>query len=36
VVGWLFIGIAVVAPVLILLGLGILVGREVRRRLAHA
>jgi hypothetical protein len=36
VVGWLFIGIAVVAPVLILLGLGFLVGREVRRRLAHA
>ena len=36
VVGWLFIGIAVAAPVLILLGLGILVGREVRRRLAHA
>ena len=36
VVGWIFIGIAVAAPVLILLGLGILVGREVRRRLAHA
>jgi hypothetical protein len=36
VVGWLFIGIAVAAPVLILLALGILVGREVRRRLAHA
>ncbi len=36
VVGWLFIGIAVAAPVLILLGLGFLVGREVRRRLAHA
>jgi hypothetical protein len=36
VVGWLFIGIAVAAPVVILLGLGFLVGREVRRRLAHA
>ena len=36
VVGWIFIGIAVAAPVLILLGLGILVGREVKRRLAHA
>jgi hypothetical protein len=36
VVGWLFVGIAVAAPVLILLGLGFLVGREVRRRLAHA
>ncbi|HLM93053.1 MAG TPA: DUF4349 domain-containing protein [Gaiellaceae bacterium] len=35
-VGWLFVGIAVAAPVLILLGLGFLVGREVRRRLAHA
>jgi hypothetical protein len=36
VVGWLFVGTAVAAPVLILLGLGFLVGREVRRRLAHA
>jgi len=36
VVGWLFVGIAVAAPILILLGLAFLVGREVRRRLAHA
>ena len=36
VVGWLFIGIAVAAPVLILLGLGFLVGRVIKRRLAHA
>ena len=36
VVGWIFIGIAVAAPVLILLGLGFLVGRVIRRRLAHA
>jgi hypothetical protein len=36
VVGWLFIGIAVAAPVLILLGLGFLVGRVIWRRLAHA
>jgi hypothetical protein len=36
VVGWLFIGIAVAAPVLILLGLGFLVGRLIRRRVAHA
>ena len=36
VVGWLFIGIAVAAPVLIMLGLGFLVGRVIRRRLAHA
>jgi len=36
VVGWLFIGIAVAAPVLILLGLGFLVGRVIRRRIAHA
>ena len=35
VVGWIFIGIAVVAPVLVLLGLGFLVGRELRKRLAH-
>jgi Domain of unknown function (DUF4349) len=34
--GWLFIGIAVAAPVLILLGLGFLVGRVIRRRVAHA
>ena len=36
VVGWIFIGIAVVAPVLVLLGLGFLVGRKLRKRLAHA
>ena len=36
VVGWIFIGIAVVAPVLVLLGLGFLVGRELRKRIAHA
>ena len=36
VVGWIFVGIAVVAPVLVLLGLGFLVGRELRKRLAHA
>jgi hypothetical protein len=36
VVGWIFVGLAVVAPVLVLLGLGFLVGREVRKRLAHA
>jgi hypothetical protein len=36
VVGWIFIGIAVAAPILILLGLGFLAGREVRKRLAHA
>jgi uncharacterized protein DUF4349 len=35
VVGWIFIGIAVVAPVLVLLGLGFFVGRELRKRLAH-
>ena len=36
VVGWIFVGIAVAAPILILLGLGVLAGREVRKRLAHA
>jgi hypothetical protein len=36
VVGWIFIGFAVAAPILILLGLGFLAGREVRKRLAHA
>jgi len=36
VVGWIFIGIAVAAPVLVLLGLGLLAGRELRKRLAHA
>jgi len=36
VVGWIFIGIAVAAPIMILLGLGFLAGREVRKRLAHA
>jgi hypothetical protein len=36
VVGWILIGIAVAAPVLVLLGLGFLVGRELRKRLAHA
>ena len=36
VVGWIFIGIAVVAPVLVLLGLGFLAGRAIRKRFAHA
>ena len=36
VIGGIFVGIAVAAPVLILLGLGLLVGRELRKRLAHA
>lgn len=36
VAGWIFIGIAVAAPILVLLGLGFLAGREVRKRLAHA
>lgn len=36
VVGWIFIGFAVAAPVLVLLGLGFLLGRAVRRRLVHA
>ena len=36
VVGWIFIAIAVAAPVLIVLALGLLIGREVRKRLAHA
>lgn len=36
VVGWIFIGIAVVAPVLVLLGLGFLAGRALRKRFAHA
>jgi Domain of unknown function (DUF4349) len=36
VVGWILIAIAVAAPVLILLGLGLLVGRKLRKRLAHA
>jgi Domain of unknown function (DUF4349) len=36
VVGWIFIGIAVVAPVLVLLGLGLLAGRALRKRFAHA
>ena len=36
VVGWIFIGIAVVAPVLALLGLGFLAGRALRKRFAHA
>jgi Domain of unknown function (DUF4349) len=36
VIGWIFIGIAVAAPVLLLLGVGLLVGRELRKRLAHA
>ena len=36
VVGWIFIGIAVAAPVLVLLGLGLLAGRELRKRFAHA
>jgi len=36
VVGWIFVGIAVAAPVLVLLGLGLLAGRELRKRFAHA
>jgi hypothetical protein len=36
VVGWIFIGMAVVAPVLVLLGLGFLAGRALRKRFAHA
>jgi Domain of unknown function (DUF4349) len=36
VVGWILIGIAVVAPVLVLLGLGFLAGRALRKRFAHA
>jgi len=36
VVRWIFIGIAVVAPVLVLLGLGFLAGRAIRKRFAHA
>jgi len=36
VVGWIFIGFAVAAPLLILLGLGLLAGRALRKRLAHA
>jgi Domain of unknown function (DUF4349) len=34
--GWIFVGIAVVAPVLVLLGLGFLAGRALRKRFAHA
>jgi hypothetical protein len=36
VVGWILVGIAVVAPVLVLLGLGFLGGRALRKRFAHA
>ena len=36
VIGWIFIGIAVAAPVVVLLGLGLLAGRELRKRFAHA
>jgi uncharacterized protein DUF4349 len=36
VVGWTFVVLATAAPLLILLGLAILVGRTVRRRLAQA
>jgi hypothetical protein len=36
VIGWILIGIAVIAPVFVLIGLGLLVGRALRRRLAHA
>jgi hypothetical protein len=36
VVGWIFVGIAVAAPILVLLGLGLLAGRELRKRFAHA
>ena len=36
VVGWIFIGIAVVAPVLVLLVLAFLLARMLRKRFAHA
>ncbi|HEX5468687.1 MAG TPA: DUF4349 domain-containing protein [Gaiellaceae bacterium] len=36
VVGWIFVGLAVLAPVFVLLGLGLLVARALRKRLAHA
>lgn len=36
VIGWMFVGLAVASPVLVLLLIGLLVGRTVRRRLAQA
>jgi hypothetical protein len=36
VVGWIFVGIAVAAPVIVLLVLGLLLGRVLRKRFAHA
>ena len=36
VIGWTFIVLATAAPLLILIGLGILVARTLRRRLAQA
>jgi hypothetical protein len=36
VIGWIFVGLAVASPVLVLIALGLLVGRTVRRRLAQA
>ncbi|MEO8290662.1 MAG: DUF4349 domain-containing protein [Gaiellaceae bacterium] len=36
VIGWIFVGLAVASPVLVLLVLGLLVGRRLRRRLAQA
>lgn len=36
VIGWIFVALAVISPVLVLLVLGLLVGRIVRKRLAHA
>jgi Domain of unknown function (DUF4349) len=36
VVGWIFVALAVISPVLVLLVLGLLVGRILRKRLAHA
>ena len=36
VVGWIFVGLAVAAPVLILLAAGFFAGRTIRRRLAQA
>jgi Domain of unknown function (DUF4349) len=36
VIGWIFVGIAVASPVLVLVALGLLIGRTVRRRFAQA
>jgi hypothetical protein len=36
VIGWMFVGLAVAAPILILLALGFLLGRALLRRLAQA